>query len=315
MSNISASSVRALREKTGAGIMDCKTALTATNSDMAAAVDWLRTKGLAEAAKKAGRVAAEGLVVVALENAQPPRRGAVVEINSETDFVARNKTFQEFAGTVAQLALQAGGDLDKLLRMRFPGTDVPVSEHVKSMVATVGENISVRRCALTEIAEGTIVPYVHNKIAADMGKIAVLVALNSRADPSGLYELGRQLAMHVASADPLSLREDDLDRDVIARERAVFTEQARALGKPENIVENIVKGRLGKFFKERVLLAQTFVIDGETSIGDVLETASQNLGASVAIDSFIRFQLGEGIEKSGSDPRDFADEVAAIAGT
>lgn len=315
MSNISASLVKSLREKTGAGIMDCKTALTETNGDTAAAVDWLRTKGLAEAAKKAGRVAAEGLVVVALEDAQPPRRGVVVEINSETDFVARNKNFQEFAATVAQLALHAGGEVNELLRLPFPGTDVTVSEHVKSMVATIGENISVRRCALTEVAEGTVVPYVHNKITADMGKIAVLLALNSRADPSGLHELGKQLAMHVASADPLSLREDDLDRDVIDKERAVFTEQARALGKPENVVETIVKGRLEKFFKERVLLSQTFVIDGETRISDVLETASRNLGSSVAIDGFVRFQLGEGIEKSGSDPRNFADEVAAVAGT
>ncbi len=312
MSNISASQVKALREKTGAGMMDCKAALAENGGDMDAAVDWLRTKGIAKAEKKSGRLAAEGLVAVALEDANPPRRAAVVEVNSETDFVAHNETFQGLAGTLAKLALEAGGDLERLNAMPFPGADVPVEAHITNMIAKIGENISLRRCAAIDVNEGAVVSYVHNKVADNMGKIAVLVGLESGGEPARLGEVGRQLAMHIASTDPLSVSEDELNADVVAKEKAVLTEQARESGKPENIIENMVNGRLRKFFEEKVLLSQTFVIDNETKISDLIKNLGQELGSSVAIKNFQRLQLGEGIEKG--DAEDFAEEVAAMAG-
>jgi elongation factor Ts len=260
-------------------------------------------------------MAAEGLVAVVLDDAELPRRGAMVEVNSETDFVARNESFQELVRTVARLALEANGDMEKLLKMEVPGAGVSVSEHIRNMIAKIGENISLRRCEAINVSEGIIGSYVHSKVAPDMGKIAVLVAIKAAGDHVQLIQLGKQLAMHIASSDPMSVTEDGLDADVVAKEKAVLTEQARESGKPENIIENMVKGRLRKFFEEKVLLSQTFVIDNETKIADLLKTLSKDLGSSVNVKGFLRFQVGEGIERDDRDSNNFAKEVAAMAGT
>jgi elongation factor Ts len=306
MANITAGMVKDLREKTGAGMMDCKVALGETGGDMDAAVDWLRKKGIAKAAKKADRVAAEGLVGVAVSG----NRGAVVEVNSETDFVARNDSFQTMVRDIAQVALDAGGDLDKLSKVNYPGTDKPVGNYLTEMVGKIGENMSLRRTAALEVTPGVAVPYIHNAVGEGLGKIGVLVALQSEGDPDKLKELGRQLAMHVAAAAPLALTAEEIDPAVIEREKTIFGEQARASGKPDNIVEKMVEGRLRKFYEEVALLNQVFVVDGETRIEQVLEKAAGDVGAPVRLTGFVRFVLGEGIEKSSDD---FAAEVAAAA--
>lgn len=307
MAEITAAAVKQLRDRTGAGMMDCKTALTETGGDMEAAVDWLRAKGLAKAAKKAGRVAAEGLIGVA----SAPGAGALVEVNSETDFVARNEAFQDMVRTIARLALENEGDVARLAAAPYPGAGTTVAEHLTQMVATIGENMSLRRAALLRVEPGVVASYVHSQVAPGLGKIGVLVALRSEADPEKLAALGRQIAMHVAAAHPLAVRPQELPAEVVARERQIFAEQARESGKPENIIEKMVEGRVRKFYEEAVLLAQTWVIDNETKVEKVLEQAGKELGAKIEVAGFVRFAIGEGIEKETTD---FASEVAQAAG-
>ncbi len=307
MANITASMVKDLRDKTGAGMMDCKAALNETNGDMEAAIDWLRTKGLAKAAKKAGRVAAEGLIGVAVD----AHAGALVEVNSETDFVARNEEFKAFVKRGAELALEAGGDAEKLLATPVEAGGASVSDTLTALVAKIGENMSVRRAAALAVDPGVVVSYVHNAASPELGKIGVLVALKSSADPEKLMALGKQIAMHIAATAPIALSPEHVPADVAARERAIYAEQARESGKPENIIEKMVDGRMRKFYEESVLLQQVFVIDGETPVGKVVEKAAKDLGAPIEVAGFLRYAVGEGIEKADAD---FADEVKAMAG-
>ena len=294
MVEITAALVRELRERSGAGVMDCKRALSETDGDIEAAADWLRTKGLAAAAKKSGRVAAEGLVAAAVDGAS----GAVVEVNSETDFVARNEAFQELALAVAGVALASDGDFDRMSAAGFPGESRTVAEQVSHMVATIGENLQLRRSAGLSVSQGVVVSYVHNAVAPEAGSIGVLVGLESAADADALPALAKQLAMHVAATNPKAVTAADLDPEVLAKERQILLDQARESGKPEEIVEKIVEGRLRKFQAEVVLTEQVFVIDNETKIAAVLENAGQELGTPVSVGGFVRFELGEGIEKS-----------------
>lgn len=307
MAEITAALVKELREKTGAGMMDCKKALTETAGDLEAAVDWLRKKGLAAAAKKSGRVAAEGLVAVATEGAV----GAVVEVNAETDFVARNETFQEFAATVAKLALANDVDVEGLKALAFPGSERNVGEQLTHLIATIGENMSLRRVKRLAVPAGVVVPYVHSAIAPGLGKIGVLVAVESTGDAGKLADLGKQVAMHIAAARPDALDISDVDTSALEREKAVLSDQARASGKPENIIEKMVEGRIRKYYEEVVLLEQVYVIDQETKVRKVVENAAKDAGAPVKLAGFARFALGEGIEKAESD---FAAEVAAAVG-
>ena len=307
MATITASMVKELREKTGAGMMDCKQALQENGGDMEKAIDWLRAKGLSKAAKKSSRVAAEGLIGVATEGA----KGAVVEVNSETDFVARNEQFQEMVAAIAKLALAAGGDIAALKAAEFPGAGKSVDEHVQEMVGTIGENMTVRRCAGLDVEEGVVASYMHNQVAPGLGKIGVLVALKSTGDAGKLEELGRKIAMHVAAAAPLALTAEEIDADIVAREKAIYEEEARESGKPDNIIEKMVEGKLRKFFKESALLSQVFVMDGERTIEQVLKDAEAEVGAPVELAGYVRMQLGEGIEKKEED---FAAEVAKAAG-
>ena len=305
MAEITASLVKDLREKTGAGMMDCKKALTETAGDIEGAVDWLRKAGLAAAAKKAGRVAAEGLVGVATSG----KTGAIVEINAETDFVARNEQFQAFVGTVAQLALQHGSDVEQLKSASLPSGET-VEGGLKALVATIGENMSLRRSAVVAVPDGVVSAYVHNATAPGLGRIGVLVGLQSTGDEAKLAEFGRQLAMHVAAAAPQWTDVNEVDASALDREREILSEQARASGKPEEIVAKMVEGRLRKFYEEVVLLDQTFVIDNETRVRKAVEALGKELGAPVTVVGFQRFSLGEGIEKQEAD---FAAEVAAAA--
>ncbi len=304
---ITAQMVKELREKTGAGMMDCKVALQETGGDMEAAVDWLRTKGLAKAAKKAGRVAAEGLIGIAEDG----RKAAIVELNSETDFVARNEQFQALVSRVAQAALGTGGSLDEVLAAQLPGAGKTVEGAITDAVATIGENMTLRRTAAIEVSEGVVAGYIHSAVAPGLGKIGVLVGMQSSGDTAKLAALGRQIAMHVAAANPLALDVGGLDPEVVARERAVFAEQARGSGKPEAIIDKMVEGRLRKFYEEAVLLKQVFVVDGERPIETVLADAAKEVGAPVSLTGFVSFRLGEGVEKEESD---FAAEVAAAVG-
>jgi len=306
MAEITAAAVKELRERTGAGMMDCKKALAETNGDMETAVDWLRAKGLSAAAKKAGRTAAEGLVGVAVEGT----RGAAVEVNSETDFVAKNEQFQEFVRNVAGIALAKGGDVDALKGAAYPGGGT-VEEKLTDNIATIGENQSLRRVAVVEVSKGAVVPYVHNAVVPGLGKIGVLVALESEAPAETLQALGKQIAMHIAAANPLALAGEDLDPALIERERAIAMEKAKDSGKPQAIVEKMVEGGLAKFRKENALLSQLFVIDNKTPVAEVVAAAAKEAGTGIEIASFVRFQLGEGIEKKQDD---FAAEVAAAAG-
>lgn len=306
MAEITAAAVKELRERTGAGMMDCKKALAETGGDMEAAVDWLRAKGLAAAAKKAGRAAAEGLIGVVVEGT----RGAVVEVNSETDFVAKNEKFQDFVRNVAQLALTSGGNVENLLAAGYPGGGT-VEEALTNNIATIGENQSIRRSAVLQVTEGAVVPYVHNAVAPGLGKIGVLVALESKADEKTLQKLGKDIAMHIAASNPLALSGDDLDPELIDRERGIALEKAKESGKPDNIAEKMVEGSIAKFRKESALLSQLFVMDNKTPVADVVASAGKEAGAQIEIAAFVRFQLGEGIEKKQDD---FAAEVAAAAG-
>ena len=301
--SVTAALVKELRDKSGAGMMDCKKALAETDGDMEAAIDWLRTKGLATAAKKSGRVASEGLVSFAVDGT----RGAVIELNAETDFVARNTEFQEFASTLAGLALDAG-DLDALTAVDYPGTGRNVAEELTHKIATIGENMSLRRMATLSVGSGCIVSYMHNATAPGLGRIGVLVALESTAAADVLEGLGKQIAMHIAATSPASLSVDDLDPEAVQRERDVLIEQAKASGKPQEIAEKMVQGRMKKYYQEVVLLEQTSVIDGETRIADVVANTGKDAGAEIALTGYVRFNLGEGIEKEETD---FAAEVAA----
>jgi elongation factor Ts len=306
MAEITAAAVKDLRERSGAGMMDCKKALTENGGDMEAAIDWLRTKGLATAAKKSGRTAAEGLVGVAVAG----KKGAAVEVNSETDFVAKNDQFQDFVRTVSQLALETGDDIDALANAAYPGGGT-VAEKLTSNIATIGENQQLRRAKVVSVNEGAVVSYVHNAAGAGVGKIGVLVALEGSAPVDQIEALGKQLAMHIAAASPLALHEEGLDEALVERERAIAMEKAAASGKPQNIIEKMVEGAIAKFRKENALSSQLFVMDNKTPIKDVIAAAAKQAGGSIALTDYVRFQLGEGIEKQTSD---FAAEVAAAAG-
>jgi len=302
MAEITAALVRDLREKTGAGMMDCKKALTETGGDMEAAIDWLRKKGLAAAAKKSGRVAAEGLIGVA----SGPNVAAMVEVNAETDFVARNELFQNFVAEVAGLALSVGDDLEKLKAATYPGTGHSVSDELTRLIATIGENMTIRRAKRLEVKEGVVATYTHNAIRPGLGKIGVLVGLEGKSEIDVLETLGRQVGMHVAAARPEALDISSVDPSALEREKAVLTEQARASGKPDNIIEKMVEGRIRKYYEEVVLLEQVWVHDGESRVKAVVQKAGAKLTG------FARFQLGEGIDKPVGP--DFAAEVAAAAG-
>jgi elongation factor Ts len=305
MADITAAMVKDLREKSGAGMMDCKKALNETAGDMDAAMDWLRTKGLAAAAKKSSRTAAEGLVGVAVSGT----KGAAVEVNSETDFVAKNDQFQGFVRDVTRIALDKGEDLDAIKAAAMP-TGKTVEETLTNNIATIGENQSLRRARRLEVSKGAVVAYVHNAAAPGLGKIGVLVALESEASDEVLQGLGKQLAMHIAAAFPKALNEDDLDEAEIERERAIATEKAAESGKPADIIAKMVEGGIAKFRKEHALVSQLFVMDGKTKISDVVAKAGKDAGAEIKLVDYVRFQLGEGIEKEASD---FAAEVAATA--
>ncbi|CAA7616020.1 translation elongation factor Ts [Magnetospirillum sp. UT-4] len=307
MAEITAALVKELREKTGAGMMDCKKALGETAGDLEAAVDWLRKKGLAAAAKKAGRVAAEGLVGVAASGTA----GVAVEVNAETDFVARNEQFQGFVASVAKVALETGDDIEAIKAAAFPGAGKSVAEQLTGLIATIGENMNLRRAVRLQVAQGVVATYMHSSIAPGLGKIGVLVALESAGDQGKLADLGKQIAMHVAAANPLFLDSSSVDASALEREKAVLTEQAQASGKPANVIEKMVEGRIRKYYEEVCLLDQVFVIDQETKIAKVVENAAKDVGAPVKLTGFARFALGEGIEK---EEKDFAAEVAAQLG-
>ena len=304
---VTAQQVKELRDATGVGMMDCKKALAETNGDMEAAVDWLRTRGLAKAAKKAGRIAAEGLVGVVVDGT----RASIVEVNSETDFVARNDQFQSIVGNVAKLALDADGDTGKLSEMPYPGSGRSVSAELTDAISKIGENMNLRRTAMIAVKDGVIGSYVHNTVKAGLGKLGVVVGLESTGDKAVLAALGKQIAMHIANTNPLSVSPDDIDPEVVARERAIFTEQAKESGKPAEIIAKMVEGRLRKFYEEVTLLAQVFVIDGESKVGDIVKKAEKDAGAPITVTQFVRYGLGEGIAKEETD---FAAEVAATAG-
>ena len=306
MAEITAALVKDLREKTGAGMMDCKKALNETSGDLEAAVDWLRKKGLAAAAKKAGRVAAEGLVGIAAKGTS----GVVVEVNAETDFVARNEQFQGFVATVADAALSVGDDVETLKKASYPGAGKTVEEQLTGLIATIGENMNLRRAKRLTVSSGVVASYVHSAAAPGLGKIGVLVALESSGNPVRLAEVGKQIAMHVAAANPLFLNTASVDTSALDREKAVLSEQAAASGKPANVIEKMVEGRIRKYYEEVCLLEQVYVMDQETKIAKVVEALAKELGTAVALTGFARFALGEGIEKEESD---FAAEVAAAA--
>ena len=306
MANISAAMVKDLRDKTGAGMMDCKTALNETGGDLEGAVDWLRKKGLAKAAKKAGRVAAEGLVAVESSGHQ----ATILEVNSETDFGARNDQFQAFVRETAKLALMGAGTLEALEATHFPGSQTTIKDRLQELIATIGENMTLRRVAKLEVTQGVIATYVHNAVAEGLGKIGVLVALESPGDVDQLSLLGRQIAMHVAATNPAALDASGIDAAVVERESAILRE--KNAGKPDHVMQKIVESGLKSYYKEVTLLEQPFVHDPSKSVGQILKEAAGKVGAPVALKAFARFALGEGIEKD--DGPDFAAEVAAQAG-
>ena len=310
MTTITTAMIKDLRERTGAGMMDCKQALSENGADMDAAIDWLRKTGKSKAAKKSGRIAADGLIGVIVKG----DAGAMVEVNSETDFVARNDTFQDMVRQITSLALGAGGDMPKLLAMKLPGKTISVEEHVKEMVATIGENMTVRRTASVPVKGGVVADYIHNKQADGVGKIGVLVALESGGDKAKLLEFGRQVAMHIAAANPQAVTAEELDKDLIERERAIYVEQAKAeprnAGKSDEILAKASEGRLRKeFFQQVVLLQQVFVLDGKATVEQAVKAAEKTVGGEIKITRFVRYALGEGIDKKEED---FAAEVAKL---
>ena len=305
--NLSASMVKELREKSGAGMMDCKKALVESNGNMEDAIDWLRKQGLSAVAKKSNRVAAEGLIGISISEV----KGAIVEINSETDFVARNELFQNFVKNCSNLVLSNKSDINVLKKLPFPDSDRTVDQELNNNIATIGENMNIRRVEYLEVSEGVVASYIHNKIAEDLGKLGVIVAIESQAKKSQLLDVGKQIAMHIAATSPKALNIDDLDNDLVKREKEVLIDQAMSTGKPKEIAEKMVQGRLQKFFQEVVLNEQISVIDGETKIKDVIKKLSDDLGTEVKIKDFKVLKLGEGIEVAEND---FAAEVAATAG-
>jgi elongation factor Ts len=308
MAEITAGLVKDLREKTGAGMMDCKKALIENKGDFEASVDWLRKKGLSSAAKKAGRVAAEGLVAVSVSD----HTGALIELNSETDFVARNDKFQALAKNIADVALaNLTSDVEQLKKASYPGSGRTIEQEIAEHIAVIGENMNLRRIANVSLSEGLVVNYVHNAIVPNLGKIGVIIGLESSADKTKLAQLGKQLAMHIAANKPEALHSSEVDASALEREKQIFSDQARASGKPDSIIEKMVEGRIRKYYEEVVLLEQIFVIDGKTKIADVLEQAGKDFGSPVKIKAFVRYGLGEGIEQ---EEKNFADEVAAVRG-
>jgi elongation factor Ts len=301
--SISAAQVKELRDLTGAGMMDCKAALAETNGNMEEAVDWLRKKGISKADKKAGRTAAEGLIGVDAG----VREAAIVEVNSETDFVARNGAFQEIVANVAKVAL-AYGDTEAVAEAKYPGSDKSVTDTIKDAVGTIGENLGFRRSAKLGVEHGVVATYVHNAVADNLGKLGVLVAIETTGDANKANAFARQVAMHIAAINPLALTTDELDPAAVEREKAIFSDQARASGKPEAIIEKMVEGRLRKFYEEVVLLKQAFVINPDLTVEQALKQAEKEIGAPAKISAYLRFALGEGIEKEVTD---FAAEVAA----
>ena len=293
MAEITATVVKELREKTGAGMMDCKRALAESAGDLEQAVDWLRKKGLSAAAKKAGRVAAEGLVGALAEG----RAGAIVEVNCETDFVARNEAFQDFVKAVTTLVLARGDDIEALKAAPFPGTGRTVAEELTHLIATIGENMTLRRAKRIVVKSGVVMPYVHSALAPGIGKIGALVALESGANAGALQTLGRELAMHVAAANPTYLDTTSVDPATLEREREILRDRARQAGKSEAIIDKIVEGQLRKFYEENVLLEQVHVRDGESRVGRVVESGAKSAGAPIQLAGYARFKVGEGIEK------------------
>jgi elongation factor Ts len=302
--SISAAQVKELRDMTGAGMMDCKAALAETNGNMDDAVDWLRKKGIAKADKKAGRTAAEGLIGVAADDLS----AVAVEVNSETDFVARNDAFQEIVRNVAKVALATDGSSDAVANAAYPGSGKSVAETIKDAVGTIGENMGFRRSAKLSVKSGAVATYIHNAVADNLGKIGVLVAVETAGDAAKARAFGRQVAMHVAATAPMALTEAEIDPAAAARERAIFLDQAKASGKPDAIAEKMVEGRMRKFYEEVVLLKQAFVVNPDITVAQALKEAEKDIGAPAAITGYVRFALGEGIER---DTTDFAAEVAA----
>ena len=310
MAEITAALVKELREKSGAGMMDCKKALTESGGDIEAGMDWLRTKGLSKAAKKADRIAAEGLIAVALRSEGGGMIGAVVEVNAETDFVARNEKFQAAARAVAKTALDVDGGVDKLAEAKTESGET-VNEMLTGLIATIGENMTARRMARFVVSQGVVAAYVHNAVAPELGRIGVLVALQSGADHDKLTEMGRKIGMHIAATSPLSLSVDDIDPAAVERERAIFSEQAQASGKPPQVIEKMVEGRIRKFYEEVVLLKQAFVMNPDQTIEQFVAEQGKALGSPIQLTGFVRLALGEGVEKAKDD---FAGEVAALTG-
>ena len=310
MADITAGLVKELRDKSGAGMMDCKRALQETAGDMDAASDWLRTKGLTKAANKSDRVAAEGLVAVALSNDGPGMTGAIIELNAETDFVSRNELFQTAARKIAQTALKVDGGVDAVSSAKTADGEV-VSDMVTNLIATVGENMLLRRTARFSVGHGAIAAYIHNATAPELGRIGVLVAMEGQGDQAKLQELGRKIAMHVAATQPLSLSTDDLDPAAVEHERSIFAEQAAQSGKPPQVIEKMVEGRLRKFYEEVVLLKQAFVMNPDQTIEQLVAEQAKTLESPVTVKGFVRFALGEGVEKPQGP--DFATEVAALS--
>ena len=309
MGEITAPLVKELREKSGVGMMDCKRALTETNGDIEAAMDWLRTKGLSKAAKKADRVAAEGLVAAVVRNEGKGMTGAVIELNAETDFVARNAMFQAAALATAEAALDAGGDVEAIAASKTKDGE-PVGDMITNLIATIGENMRLRRAARFTVPVGAVAVYVHNQTAPGLGRIGVLVAVEGEGDQAALSDLGRRIAMHVAATAPLSLSPEDLDQAAIEHEKAIFTEQALESGKPANVVEKMVEGRIRKFLEEVVLLKQAFVMNPDQTVEQLVAETAKTLGSPVKVVGFTRLALGEGVEKKTDD---FAAEVAALS--
>jgi elongation factor Ts len=305
MANITAAMVKDLREKTGAGMMDCKAALTETNGDMEAAVDWLRKKGLSKAAKKAGRVAAEGLIGVFVA----PNKGAMVEVNSETDFVARNDHFQGLVKMIADVALGVGGDVEKILAAK--AGNATIADSISSAIATIGENMTLRRAAVLSVGQGVVASYVHNQVSDGLGKIGVLVALESSGSTDTLAALGRQVAMHIAASNPLAVDASGVDPAVVKREKDILADKFRQQGKPEAMIEKITESGLKTFYKEQTLLEQPFIHDDKKSVAQALKESEGKVGGPIKVAGYVRYALGEGIEKATSD---FAAEVAAASG-
>ncbi len=307
MAEITAAMVKELRETTSAGMLDCKKALMETNGDMEQAVDWLRKKGLASAAKKASRIAAEGLVSVAVEG----NRGAVVEVNSETDFVAKNDIFQEYVEDAAKVALAANGEVCDMKTFACPKCNKSFEERLTDMIAKIGENMNLRRAKVLSVENGVIASYMHSALRPNLGRIGVLVALESAADKAKLAELGKHIAMHIAASNPLFLNIASVDSAAVDRERAIFAEQAKASGKPENIIEKMVEGRIRKYYEEVVLEEQAYIMDPDKKIKQVIADAAKELGTEVVLKDYVCFKLGEGLQKKEED---FAAEVAAQLG-